>query len=367
MGRKKKILIISPQSWTNFFNSKHHYSIGLSNMGYDVYFLNPLQYLNSKQILLYKIKKNKFKINVINIKFFLPSFFNQINNFFLKFFIIKISSILRSKFDIVWCFDEKNFQIVNLFKSKKKILQIMDPIKINIGQVNKVDFNYIISISNKLIDKNIRKKIIYTNHGLSKYFLNYKLNKKNKKKNQNKIIGLYGNFLSGRFDLNLVNKLIISNSNLFFFFFGNIDANHPYKNIKKKKQILSDIERIKLNHNVRFFGNLSQNVLAKKLDKCDLFIYPSKLKKNIDAHKLVELIYLGKPIVTTKFQNYSNSSDLLYFTENHNFKSFDLKLNHVIKNYNFYNSYQLYKKRKKFALNRNYKKLIAEILKKIDE
>ena len=365
-SRKKKILIISPQSWTNFFNSKHHYAIFLSSIGYDVYFLNPPQYLNSKQILPYKINKNKFKINVIKIKFFLPSFFKQINNFFLKFFIIKISSILSSKFDIVWCFDEKNYQIVNLFKSKKKILQIMDPTKIKIRQMNKVDFNYIISISKNLIDKKIKKKIIYTKHGLSKYFLNYKLQNKNKK-TQKKIIGLYGNFLSGRFDLNLVNKIIKSNPNLIFFLFGNIDANHPYKNIKKKNQILLNIEKIKKNLNLRFFGNLSQNMLAKNLDKCDLFIYPSKLKKNIDAHKLTELIYLGKPIVTTKFQNYSKSSDLLYFPENHNFKSFDSKLKHVINNYDFYNTYHLYKKRKKFALNRSYKKLIEEILNKIDE
>ena len=180
-GKKKKILIISPQSWTDFFNSKHHYSIVLSKIGYDVYFLNPLQYLNSKQMQLYEIKRNKFNINVIKIKFFLPSFFKQINNFFLKFFIIKISSILKSKFDIVWCFDEKNFKVVNFFKSKKKILQIMDPTTINIEQMNKIDFNYIISISKKLINKNIRKKIIYTSHGLSKYFINYKLQKKIKK------------------------------------------------------------------------------------------------------------------------------------------------------------------------------------------
>ena len=119
-GKKKKILIISPQSWTNLFNSKHHYSIILNNFGYDVYYLNPFKYLNSKQILLYEIKKNEFNIRVIKIKFFLPSFFRKINNFFLKFFIIKLSSILRSKFDIIWCFDEKNFEIVNLFKSKKK-------------------------------------------------------------------------------------------------------------------------------------------------------------------------------------------------------------------------------------------------------
>ena len=315
---------------------------------------------------LYEIKRNKFNINVIKIKFFLPSFFKQINNFFLKFFIIKISSILKSKFDIVWCFDEKNFKVVNFFKSKKKILQIMDPTTINIEQMNKIDFNYIISISKKLINKNIRKKIIYTSHGLSKYFINYKLQKKNKK-NQKKIIGLYGNFLSGRFDLNLINKLIKLNSNLIFFFFGNTDTNHPYINMQKKNQILSDIEKIKSNLNVKFFGNLSQNVLAKNLDKCDLFIYPSKLKKNIDAHKLTELIYLGKPIVTTKFHNYSKTSDLLYFPKKNDFKSFDSKLNHVINNYSFYNSYSLYKKRKNFALNRSYKKLITKILNKIDE
>ena len=107
--------------------------------------------------------------------------------------------------------------------------------------------------------------------------------------------------------------------------------------------------------------------MAKNLDKCDLFIYPSKLKKNFDAHKLIELIYLGKPIITSKFYNYLNTNNLLYFPEKPNFKLFNKKLKHVINNYNFYNGYNLFKKRKNFAQNRSYKKLISEILNKIDE
>ena len=107
--------------------------------------------------------------------------------------------------------------------------------------------------------------------------------------------------------------------------------------------------------------------MAKNLDKCDLFIYPSKLKKNFDAHKLIELIYLGKPIITSKFYNYLNTNNLLYFPEKPNFKLFNTKLKHVINNYNFYNGYNLFKKRKNFAQNRSYKKLISEILNKIDE
>tara|TARA_Y200000002_G_scaffold382582_1_gene400166 strand:- start:1277 stop:2380 length:1104 start_codon:yes stop_codon:yes gene_type:complete len=363
---KKKILIISPQSWTNFFNSKHHYSIELNKKGYEIYFLNPFQYLNNEQLLPYKIEKNKLNINIIKLKFFLPSYFEQINNFFLKFCIIKMSKILSYKFDIVWCFDEKNFNLASFFKSKKKILQVMDPIEKSLNKNDKLDFDYIVTLSKKLILKKIKKKIIITNHGLSQYFLSYK-HKKRKQKKFDKIIGLYGNFLSGRFNLKLINKLIKKNPNYKFFFFGITNANHPYMNLLQKTEVLSDLKKLRLNSNVKFFENLSQNVLAKKLDICDIFMYPSKLKKNIDAHKLIELIYLGKPIVTSKFFNYSKTTGLLYFPKKNDFESFDSKLKQIVINYKFYSNVNLYKKRKNFASSRSYSRLIKKILKKINE
>ena len=54
---EKKILIISPQKWTNFYNSKHYYAIYLKKIGYDVYYLNPINYIFSKQFKFCEIKK----------------------------------------------------------------------------------------------------------------------------------------------------------------------------------------------------------------------------------------------------------------------------------------------------------------------
>ena len=243
----------------------------------------------------------------------------------------------------------------------------MDPMKKKIKIIDLAKFDYLISLSKKLIKFESKKKnFILISHGLSHYFSNYKsklLNKNNSKI----IIGLYGNFLSGRFDFKLIDKIIKLNPNFRFYFFGNKNISHPYIDQKRKYKISMEIDKIKYYSNVKFFENLSHTILPKNLDICDLFIYPSKLKKNIDAHKLLELIYLGKPIITEKFINYNKTKDLIYHPKKYSAESYSLKINQIIKKYTFYTSAKLITKRKKFSLKKKYKELINEILKKIDE
>ena len=364
----KKILIISPQTWTNFFNSKHHYSITLKKAGYDVYFLNPISYLFSKQFNACEISRNKFNINIVKIKIFCPKIiiklYKNYFNFFFKLSIFFSKNFFDINFNLVWCFDEKNYDLINFFKSDKKILQIMDPMstQISSSKLNKID--YIVTISKKLLKISNYENIIYITHGLSKFFINTK--KTRIIKSSKKTIGFYGNFLSGRFDLNCINKIVKQNPNLLFKFFGNTDIEHPYANNVKKLKITEEIKKIKKNSNTIFYENVPLKLLTKYLNRCDLFLYVSSLKNNIDAHKLLELIYLGKPIITSKFSNYSNTKDILYHPSINSSSAFSKKIGVVLSKKKYYFSKKLINKRINFALEKSYKNITSNLLEKIN-
>ena len=363
---KKKILIISPQKWTNFFNSKHYYAIYLKKIGYEVYYLNPINYIFSKQLKLCEIKQNEFNIKIINIKIYLPFKLLKFSKFAFEFFLNFSLKFRKINFDCILNFDEKNFDIINFFNSKKKIFQVMDPMekKISSEQLSKID--YVITLSKKLIKLPSYKKVIYVSHGLSHLFYDKNKILKNKKYKK-KIIGVYGNFMSGRFDLDSLNEVVIKNSNLIFEFYGNKSKFHPYTNKKKIKKLSKKILKINLHKNTIFHDNLSKNKLNNRLKRCDLFLYISHLQKNIDAHKLLELISFGKPILTSKFQNYINNKNIIYFPKKNNANDFNLELNKILKNYKYFNKKEFRLLRKKFALNRAYETIIPIILKKINE
>ena len=65
----------------------------------------------------------------------------------------------------------------------------------------------------------------------------------------------------------------------------------------KVEELLRKITKINLNKNTFFYENLPKIKLSNSLNECDqVFLYISSLQKNIDAHKLLELISFGKPI-----------------------------------------------------------------------
>ncbi len=365
---KKKILIISPQKWTNFYNSKHYYAIYLKKIGYDVYYLNPINYIFSKQFKFCEIKKNRLDIKIINVKIYLPyrlsRFFKFAFNLFLNFSL----KFKKNNFDYIWNFDEKNFNLVNFFYSKKKIFQVMDMMdeKISSEQLSQID--YVITLSKELIKLPSDKKVIYISHGLSHFFYNKKkIFKKKNRKFKKKIVGIYGNFMSGRFDLDSLNEVVKKNSNLIFRFYGNKSQNHPYTNKNEGEELLRKITKINLNKNTFFYENLPKIKLSNSLNECDVFLYISSLQKNIDAHKLLELISFGKPILTSKFQNYKNNKNIIYFPKKNNSNDFNLELKKILKNYKYFNKKEFSLLRKKFALNRTYEAIISNILKKINE
>lgn len=364
-----KILIISPQTWTNHFISKQYYAIHLKKMGHDVFFLNPLSTGLGKKLTTFKIKKEKnFGIKIIDVSILFPLSLKT-NIYFLfqlfqklSFFIINYRAKLN--FDLIWSFDENNLDIIDYFESKKKIIQIMDPIKNEIKFTKKSSkFDLAIFISEVLKVKNFAKKNLIIPHGLNLFFVKKKF-KFYRKKNLNKI-GLYGNFLSGRFDLKKIKYIVNKNKDIIFTFIGSIDSQHPYKNLSsfdENKKIINDLIK---KENVKFLQNIEVQKLPSVIEKQDLFLTILKEKYNVNAHKLLEIISSGKPMISSYFDFYKNSSNLIYFPKNNSKEEFHALIKKIVTNYERFFNKTLFNTRKKYSLKFNYnihiKKIFDEI------
>tara|TARA_B100000902_G_scaffold8533_1_gene10726 strand:+ start:42526 stop:43632 length:1107 start_codon:yes stop_codon:yes gene_type:complete len=363
-----KILIISPQTWTNLYVSKQYYAIHLKKLGHEVFFLNPISSILKKKFFFFKIKKEKnFGLNIIDLNIFCPLFIKTFLNFlyriFLKFSIKAFQYITKLKFDLVWSFDEENYETINYFDSKKKIIHIVDPIK-NLKKfhesTNKIDL--IVFISKLFKIKNKAKKNIIIPHGLNLYFLKQAKHKfyKDKKKLEN--ICLYGNFISGRFDLEKIKNIIEKNNKLNFTFVGNSDANHPYKDFNSLNESLKIIQILRRKKNVKFIKKTKPADLPYLINQQDLFLTIPKKKYNVNAHKLLEIISTGKPMISSIFDFYKNNIDLIYFPKNQSSEEFQILFDKISKNYKKYFNKTLNLKRKKYALKFNYDHHIKKIL-----
>ena len=365
-----KILIISPQTWTNHYISKQYYAMHLSKMGHEVFFLNPFTSIFNKNLLLYKIKKKRqINIKILDIKIFCPKIIKKISKrlflYFLKFSIYLFHKFYSIKFDIVWNFDQDNYEVTKYFQSKKKIIHIVDPIKDKKNFYNmskRIDLIIFIDIFFKI--KNLAKKNLIIPHGLNFFFVK-SLKKKIIQTNKPKKIGLYGNFLSGRFDLINIKKIIDNNEFLLFYFVGFNHTKHPYKNTILEAENFQIISELKKKKNVFFINNNNPRDLPKILKKIDIFLTILKPEYNINAHKILEIISTGKPMISSYFKYYKNNSELIYYPKNHSEKEFQKLLNKILFDYKkFFNS-KLIKHRVNYVKNLNYNNHIKNILNEI--
>ena len=365
-----KILIVSPQTWTNHFVSKQYYAIHLKRMGHDVFFLNPIRSVCKKKFNLCDIKREgSFGIKIVNLKIFYPLFLKKYThslfNLFqkLSFYLFKYKTKL--KFDLVWSFDEENFEMIDYIDAKKKIIHIVDPI-INKEKFikNSSKFDLAIFISELFKIESFAKKNLVIPHGLNLFFSKkkkFKINEDSKLKK----IALYGNFLSGRFDLNKIKYIIEKNNNIIFTLIGNSHHDHPYKNLNSLTENTRIINALKKRTNVRILENIGVENLPKKISGHHLFLTILKKNYNVNAHKLLEIISTGKPMISSYFDFYKNNLDLIYFPKNHTKFAFQVLIKKIFRNYKKYFNKNLFTKRIKYSSKFNYDTHINKIFNEI--
>ena len=165
------ILVTSNEPWGKTWYSKQHYAYELSQIGYQVYFINPTNKWSISHLLSFKTSFTQINKNllVVEYKNNLPQrFFSSLNDFLNS---LKIKNILNSKEFIWWKFDPFRFSFPYFLKSGKTIYHVVDPymhLPKDRTLAKKADL--IVSTSLKYINHytNINPNIIQIPHGISK-------------------------------------------------------------------------------------------------------------------------------------------------------------------------------------------------------
>jgi len=365
-GLGKKAIVVSPQSWGEMFISKHHYSVELSKLGYEVFFVNPPKENKLGGLPRVKIESTEYEnLVIVNhtlffstyLKFHLP-FLHHILIFIQRWLLLK----KIGKPDIILSFDlTNNFPLKGL--ACKKIFFAADEPRAEQYFVSARNADLIVSISQHILDLYQKyfpeTKKILINHGLSEEFLN--IPKDLSKKYNGINIGLSGNFLFNDIDYPILLQIVEENPEVKFHFYGN---HSTASNISadSSKANLDFLEQIKHSTNCIFHGVLGKRELALELNQMDAFLIcydPQRSQSSgSNSHKILEFLSTGKVIFSSYFSYYDHT-DLFEMSNgrinNQHFKKY---LSHC----NSFNSIQKMLSRKAYAMKYTYEQNVIKLL-----
>lgn len=370
---RKKILIISPQPWSNMKVSKHHYAIELQRRGNQVYFLNPPS-INVKRGRCLITDQTNEGIIILNYRPTFPMRWKTklllLFNLFIRLDVKKIISAIGSTPDIVWDF-EPTQQFANLgwFNAKLKIYHPVD-ISPYLSESTK-NADIVFSVSENILNffRHSKTPFYFINHGISegleKLAKKVILNTEEAKKRDKIQIGYIGNLLMEHIDHNGFMRIINDNPELRFEIWGpylnNINVDSKSINLK----ITNFIRFLSSSPNVILHGIQSQDVILTRLNSMDAFFWcynnDTDPNKGSNSHKVLEYLSTGKVTICTNISTYSSIQNENIIIMGFGTSDFVNKFNSVVKNLSFYNSSELQIKRAELALNNTYGKQLTRI------
>ena len=359
----KAILVISPQEWSDFYISKHNYSIELSKLGNDVYFLCPPKKGNSWKGRVTETEFSNLKIIRYNtffpskIRFHLKATYKGLIR--LQWRIIE--RLLPKSIDVVWCFEPNVFPDLSIFSAKLKIYHPVDFLtnenQIKLGE----NADIIFSVADNILQlfKNIRTPQYFINHGLSRYYSDSKIEYNRSNKDHISFAYIGSLFIPG-LDREALTKVIDSHPHIQFDFYGRYqNSSHNSKEIEAFIQFLTQAK------NTRLHGVLHPKELNERLKKYDGFILcynPSKeLNSGSNSHKILEYLSLGKVIVSSKLSAYEKYKNEILMSMRFDNADYHEIFDNAVKNIAALNTQLLFNERRKIALENTYKAQIVKI------
>lgn len=280
-------------------------------------------------IFIYNVNTNFTFLKILK-KFFLPIFF------ILQSWIInKRLDKLINKLNHVELVHFSNYQFIGLlYKNKLPTITRLSSLetlwnKHNFFSISAILEKYTLTKTNLILSpSNFLISELKKSYGLKAYFLPPLIEKlKNKKiKTKKKIVITFGSISPGKGSLiieNIINKLLNINSNLFYYWIGNVDKKF-YKNNKVYE------EKLKLNtqfpNRLKIIKKLNRKALFNMINQSKLIILPS-LRDN-SPNACLEALSMQKPIIARKRSGYDdlikNNFNGFLFNKNKNYEIIDL-------------------------------------------
>ncbi|UII27786.1 hypothetical protein LVD15_05020 [Fulvivirga maritima] len=342
----KTILLISPESWSHIFVSKHHYAIYLARRGNNVFFLNPPTNIS-------KVSTTDFDgVTTVSYKGF-PKGLRFYPKFLRRFIIqrefLNLQKLCAVNFDIVWSFDNSVF--FDFDALPERVMSISHIVDLNQDYNTKLaakTADLCIGVIQDIVARlgRFNKNTHLITHGVN--FL-----ERSKKKiilpGNNSIKALYvGNLAMSFIDWELLTLAVENNSNVDFIFLGSNKESVP--------------DHLLLNQNVFALNAVPAKELSIYFEAADMLLiaYKDEYYFNYASpHKFWEYLSSGKPIITSFSKEYLPIVELIYMASS-SIEWIQL-LDEVSKNLGSCSSKEKVNKRKTIASNNSYEKKIQQI------
>lgn len=310
----KSILIISTEAWGEHYVSKHHYAIALANMGNTVYFLNPPEGKNKVS----NCGKTSPGLHVVSFNGtsglrFMPA---RLARIFQQMDAKKLAALCQTEFDVVWSFDNSRFYNLSVFKRALKIAHVMDLA---------VDFHTAAHASSADFCFGVTREIVrrMAIHNTNSHFINHGFSpldfeESRKENTSRKQVGYSGNLLLKFIDRTLVLKLIKSNPQVDFNFYGGYGKSNLSDGVDPKG--IAFIEKLQQERNAILHGPLERKDLLQSLKANDILLlfYDANTYQGAchNSHKILEYLSTGNEVLSLPILEYAQSN-LIHTASNH--------------------------------------------------
>jgi len=362
------ILIFSPQNWSHQFISKHHYAIAFSKKEKTYFFEPTTCEVGNYQVNSFKPFAENDNLTVVKItlpfpdiiRFQASSFFKFINKLAIGRWLKK--SEIHPKLLIDFgC--HKSISDWSFIPCKKRVYFPVDDYHDLPIENRKCNFFFTVS---SVIQEKFRKRGIpmnFINHGLNEIFA-IKARKRLEDINKDIYplvhsplkIGYSGNLAIPYLDRELVLKLVKSNSNIEFHFFGSCISNDS---IFKKW-----LDSLTVFSNVFLHGQVTIEELSGYLFSMDIMLLcyqPDNQNYHAEnSHKINEYLSTGRPLLTT-FISILKNSNFTYPISRENIALTEKSILDAIDELNSINSFKI-KERISYALQFRYEEQAENIL-----
>lgn len=318
----QNIIIISNEPWGEIWYSKQNYAYELSKLGNKVYFIDPPQPYQVKNLFHnpFTIKKYSDNLSIIQYQNRLPaSKFNKLNNIWVTRDLENFLYSIGIQEYLLWTFDPirlndprlfkrakyKIFHCVDIYKFEyypnlKTLLKYMD-VMFSTAQSFIDDYKPYTNAPMKIVPHGIsNEEFVISDSELSQFDLNVK------------DYHLYVGVIDARIDYELLEKLLMDNPLEKFVFIGPQKIpDNPYAKkifIEKKYNnlVIAGPRHFKL---LKVFIHYAKSCLAL-MDK-------NYFGNLVHHHKTLVYLTQGKPVFSVLCEAYKGLEDFMYLYDSH--------------------------------------------------
>jgi glycosyltransferase involved in cell wall biosynthesis len=353
-----QVLLISPEAWNAHTVSKHHYAVTLARKGSRVFFLDPPEDKLSQIDVEKTDCENLWRVRSPKVAPGLRFYPRQLRRYLEKRWLENLERKIGGRFTAIWLFENSRFYDMNFAGDRLKIYHQVDLTQnYHVDEASRsADVCFAVNEQIYNLLKPHTNHLFKIPHGVAISINPTELNRKEKKRFEKKNLhAIYiGNLEIPYLDIELLEKLIASHSELSFHLVGGYDENGKlYRQLSKYE-------------NIFWWGKVSKEKIPTLLAHADIAILLYRARNEFErrqltsSHKIMEYLASGKTIVATWTEEYADKRELFPMERTH--AEYLERFADVVKRIEWYNSEENRAKRIAFAEEHSYDRQLFRII-----